>query len=207
MATVPSGNAYLYTGGATLAQKLILAQSGTLESTVTATGDFHAPGSLEVIKIIAGPAAGEQEAIHIDVTCDGQDLTPPFEIPAKSAAGKYTQTYNDIAAGSVCTITETDDGTSNGKVDVDIEGDGQQVPIVAGATATGTITDTYSQPVGDLTVNKVIAGAAAGSQEAVTIHSGMQWNGPNTRLHGRSGKACGTTRTPGRGSRPIRVVW
>ena len=45
-ATVPSGNVYLYDGGASLAQKLILSQPATLSTVVSATAEFEAPGSL-----------------------------------------------------------------------------------------------------------------------------------------------------------------
>jgi len=59
-ATVPSGNVYLYDGntqGVNDAQRLILAETGELTTTVKATAEFLAPGSLEVEKTIAGPAA------------------------------------------------------------------------------------------------------------------------------------------------------
>ena len=44
VATVPAGNVYLYDGGANLAQKLILSQTGTLTTIVDATADFETPG-------------------------------------------------------------------------------------------------------------------------------------------------------------------
>ena len=47
VATVPSGNVYLYdgnTGGVNSAQKLILAQSATLRTTVSAEAVFQPPG-------------------------------------------------------------------------------------------------------------------------------------------------------------------
>ena len=52
-----------------------------------------------------------------------------------------------------------------------ITGSGQQVTIPSGSSVTATITDTYTYLPGSLTVNKVIAGAAAGSQGAVTIEA------------------------------------
>ena len=44
-------------------------------------------------------------------------------------------------------------------------------PSRRGVPVTANITDTYSYLPGSLTVNKVIAGPAAGSQGAVTIHA------------------------------------
>ncbi len=169
VATVPSGNVYLYNGGATLAQKLILAKTGTLESTVTATADFEAPGSLVVQKMITGAAAGHQGAVTIHTVCNSTPLTPDFTITA-GATGTHSETYSNIPAGSVCTVTETVDGSTS-TVDVDVTGSGQQVTIPSGSSVTATITNSYTYLPGSLTVNKVIAGAAAGSQGAVTIHT------------------------------------
>ena len=48
-ATVPTGNVYLYDGNTpnvTAAQRLILAQSATLRTTVSAQAQFLAPGTL-----------------------------------------------------------------------------------------------------------------------------------------------------------------
>ncbi len=64
-ATVPGGNVYLYDGnthGVNDAQKLILAETAELTSTVKSTAEFLAPGSLNVKKTIAGQAAGSQGA-------------------------------------------------------------------------------------------------------------------------------------------------
>ena len=84
VATVPSGNVYLYDGGATLAQKLILSKTATLTTIVNATADFEAPGSLVVQKTITGPAAGHQGAVTIHTVCNGAALMPDFTIGAAS---------------------------------------------------------------------------------------------------------------------------
>ena len=76
-ATVPSGNAYLYDGntpGKPAAQKLILAQTATLKTTVSARAQFLAPGNLTVTKTIGvggGAAGGDHD--HGDVWWDGVD--------------------------------------------------------------------------------------------------------------------------------------
>ena len=168
-ATVPSGNVYLYDGqsGPDSAQKLILASTSTLTTTVNATAEFQAPGSLVVSKTIAGPAAGQQGQVMISVTCDGTPQ-PDFVIPAGTAAGTVSQTYSNLPAGSQCTVTETQDGSSS-TVSVAVTGDGQQVTIPAGGTASVGITDTYSLVPGSLLVSKLIGGDGAGHQGQITI--------------------------------------
>jgi hypothetical protein len=87
-AIVPTGNVYLYDGNswADDAQKLILAQTATLTTTVQATADFLPPGSLVVTKTIAGPAAGSQGQVVIAVDCDDGVTRPNFVIPARAPA-------------------------------------------------------------------------------------------------------------------------
>jgi hypothetical protein len=170
-ATVPSGNVYLYDGnaGANDAQKLILAQTGTLTTTVQATAEFLAPGSLEVTKTIAGPAAGSQGRVVIDVACNDGVSRLPFVVRAGAPAGHRSRIYHNIPVGTVCTLTETSNGSVVG-VDVVVSGDGRQATIESGKTETVSVTDTYSF-VGSLLVRKTIAGPAAGQQGPITIHS------------------------------------
>jgi Domain of unknown function (DUF5979)/Thioester domain len=171
-ATVPSGNVYLYDGNSTPteAQKLILAQTTTLTTTVTATAEFKPPGSLVVNKTIAGPAAGLQGRVVIDTVCDQTPLTPDLVIPGGSPADTYSRTYTGIPAGSQCTVTETADGHTS-MVTVAVTGSGQTVTVPAGGTATASLTDTYDHAPGSLEIDKLIDGPAAGQQGQVTIHT------------------------------------
>jgi Domain of unknown function (DUF5979)/Thioester domain len=166
-ATVPSGNVYLYDGGPTLAQKLILAQETTLSTTVSATAEFQAPGSLTVTKTISGAAAADRGDITITVTCDGTVQTPLFKIAANQPA-PYSQTYNNIPAGSVCTVVENPDGSTS-TVEVDVQGNGQQVTIEPGQNSTAALTDTYTFITGSIEITKAITGPGAGLQGQVTI--------------------------------------
>ena len=172
-ATVPSGNVYLYDGntaGVTDAQRLILAENATLTTTVQATAQFLPPGSLVVRKTIAGPAAGSQGRVVIHVACtDGKDRSD-VSIHAGTPAGATSITYPDIPAGTMCTVTETSNGSVVG-TDVVVTGDGQQVTIPSGGSKTVDITDTYHFVPGSLVVRKTIAGPAAGQQGAITIHT------------------------------------
>ena len=174
-ATVPSGNVYLYDGnypGLNDAQRLILAETATLKTTVYATAEFLPGGSLVVKKTIAGPAAGSQGQIVIHVACDDGVTRHDFVIPAGAPAGTASRTYRHIAAGTTCTVLETSNGSVVG-TDVVVTGDGQEVTIHADRRKTVDITDTYTAvPTpgpSSLLVTKTIAGPLAGDQGPVTI--------------------------------------
>jgi hypothetical protein len=172
-ATVPSGNVYLYDGtteGVTKAQKLILAETATLSTTVQATAEFLPVGSLVVTKNIAGPASGSHGRVVIEVDCHDGVHKDPLIVPAGS--GTMSKTYSDIPAETTCTVTETSDGgTDTVLVHTVVAPDGGQVPIHSGQTATVDVTDTYDFVPGALFVRKTIAGPGAGHQGAVTIQT------------------------------------
>ena len=129
------------------------------------------PGSLVVNKTITGAGAGQQGPITITVTCvnNGETTTlqPLFVIPA-GATDPGSQTYTDIPGGSVCTVIETQDGSTNALA-VLKQGSGSEVTVPPGGTATADLSDTYL--TGELVVSKMITGTAAGSQGEVTIHT------------------------------------
>ncbi len=139
-----------------------------MKTTLSATAEFLADGTLNIVKTIAGPAAGRQDPITIQAKCDGTVLLPTFNIPANTPASTQNDSYSHLPAGSVCTVTETQDGHTS-TVAVTISGDGQQVTIPAGGTAAVDLTDTYTFLPGSLVVKKSIEGPAAGEQGPVTI--------------------------------------
>jgi Domain of unknown function (DUF5979)/Thioester domain len=170
-AEVPSGNVWLYDGntpGWSDAQRLILAETTTLTTTVQATAEFQV-GSLIVKKTIAGPAAGKQGKVVIKVLCDDGVTRKPFEIPA-GAKGTKAREYKDIDAGTQCEVRETVNGT-NRIVIAEVRGNGQEVGIPVGGTKTVQIKDLYRFVPGSLIVKKTIAGPGAGKQGPVTIHT------------------------------------
>ncbi|MBV8954673.1 MAG: hypothetical protein JO179_11080, partial [Solirubrobacterales bacterium] len=172
-ATVPSGNVYLYDGntpGVNDAQRLILAEEATLKTTVQVGAEFLPYGSLVVKKTITGPAAGTQETVVIRVRCDDGVARRPFVIRAGTHRGTRSRTYRHIVAGTVCTVTETSDGSTTTTYVV-VSGDGQHVTIPAGGTERVRITDIYRFVPGSLIVRKTIAGPAAGKQGEVRIHT------------------------------------
>ena len=171
-AKVPKQNVYLYDGnsnGVVDAQKLILALDGQLTTTVTATAEFKPVGSLTVTKTIAGPAARQQGQVVISTVCDGGALTPDFVIASGTPAGSSSRTYTSIPAGSICTVTETADGQTSSLAPVEVTGNGDQVTIAPGGTATAHITDTYSLVPGSLEVTKAITGEGAALRGAIVI--------------------------------------
>ena len=100
------------------------------------------PGALIVKKTITGPGAGLQGTITIQPTCGGTDL-PVFSIPAGTAAGQLSKTYDNIPAGTTCTITETGNG-ANSAVSVVVTGD-DQVTVPPGGIVTRRA-DRHLQP-------------------------------------------------------------
>lgn len=172
--TAPSGNVYLYDGntpGVEDAQRLILARTASVASDVTAQAEFFDTGSLVVTKTIGGPAAGMQDQVVIQPTCNGVALDP-FVIPA-GATGSQSRTYTGIETPATCTVTETADG-SNDAVTVTTVGSGQQVTLPQNSVPTdltaADITDTYGLAPGALVVTKTITGTAAGQQGPVVLH-------------------------------------
>jgi hypothetical protein len=133
------------------------------------------PSSLLVTKTIAGPLAGQQGPVTIQVVCNGTTF-PPFNIAAGTASGSYTQSFGPVAAGSVCTVTEiTDGGTST--VTAIVSGNGQSVTIPAGEVVPVNVIDVYELgpspapdvATGTLRVTKTIGGPAAGQQGRIAI--------------------------------------
>ena len=136
-----------------------------VEARLTNTVEFR-PGALTLTKTVAGDAAGSQSEIQVGVMCDS-GLDETFTIPAGAAAGDYTQTYEQIPAGSECVVTELASG-SNTQVEV-VPGDPVTVTIEPGATADVGLTNTATFRPGALSVTKVIKGTGAGQQSAVLL--------------------------------------
>ena len=129
------------------------------------------PGGIIVGKILAGPFAGQQGPITIHVSCPGVDpsLTPDFTIPAGTPAGLQLHFYNNIPAGSTCTITETADGATSVVTTTVIGGGNRTVDVAAGTIVPVLFTDIFTDAPGTLVVSKTISGAAAGQQGPIAI--------------------------------------
>jgi hypothetical protein len=168
LATVPSGNAYLYDQNSGLgdAQRLILSKEATLTTTASATAFFQPPGSLTLTKTFTGAGASMRSQVLIQVKCDGTIQQPVMNIPP-GAAGPKTIQYQNIPAGSICEVIETADG-SNSSVIVTTTGNPGQVTIPSGQDVPVNIVNDY-QLTGSLVVSKSIQGPAAGHQGKITI--------------------------------------
>jgi TQXA domain-containing protein len=131
--------------------------------------------SLLVTKTIAGPAAGEQGPISIQVVCNGTAF-PDFTIAGGTAAGSYSQSFGPLPADSVCTVTEIADGGTTA-VTALVSGNGQTVTIPAGEVVPVNVMDVYENgpspapdvATGNLKVTKTIGGPAAGKQGRIAI--------------------------------------
>ncbi|MFZ3454755.1 DUF5979 domain-containing protein [Arthrobacter sp. 7Tela_A1] len=146
---------------------IIPAEDG-VEVTVTNTYSVN-PGSLTVSKVIAGAFAGQQGEVQVDILCrldDETTFSDSFTIAAGTTA-PTSQTFGNIPAGSECAVTESLTGeTEQIAVEVDLP---DSVVITAGGTGAATVTNTYTEKPGIITVYKNFEGPAAGSQEAVEI--------------------------------------
>jgi uncharacterized repeat protein (TIGR01451 family) len=141
---------------------------GTAHAELTDTYTPRPPGTLQVTKVVTGPAAGAQGRVVIHSVCNGTALSPDLVVPAGSDPGDYSHTYTDVPAAASCTVTETADGASP-MVTVATTGSPQTVTVPTGAGASAAVIDTYDYVSGTLTVSKTIAGPAAGRQGAVVL--------------------------------------
>ena len=141
----------------------------------------HAPGSLVVTKTIAGAAAGSQGPIEILVDCGGPPQVFGFLIPARTPAGPVPRAYNELAAGSTCTVTEVVDGSTS-EVDVVGEGSGQSVDVPAGGTATADMKDTFTavSPVTEASVSTTTTEPSSSSTVAPAATSASSGELPFT---------------------------
>lgn len=188
-AVVPSGNVYLYSGNLVNvndAQRLILAQSTTVTTTVSADAQFVDTGALVATKTIAGPGAGSHGDVTIGVTCNGTALAD-FVVPT-GATGTLTHTYDNIPTPATCTITENADG-ANASVTVVTDNGSQTVDIPTDETADNPvdaepITNTYDLvpvvPVAP-TVPSEAAAAAAVTTGAPSAEGVLAFTGDNNR--------------------------
>ncbi|MCR2827140.1 thioester domain-containing protein, partial [Microbacterium sp. zg.Y909] len=136
-----------------------------LALTVTNTVEIN-PGSLNLVKVIAGGAAGSQDDVSVGIMCTS-GLEEIFVIPAGSAAGEYEQSYTGLPAGDECTVTELATG-SNAVVEVTTDAP-VTVSIAPGAAVEARVTNTVELRPGSLALTKTVTGDAAGSQSEIQV--------------------------------------
>jgi hypothetical protein len=120
-----------------------------------------------VTKTITGSAAGQRGEVVLHVSCDN-GLEQDIIIPA-GATGDTSTTIDDLPAGTVCTVTETSDGSTT-TVTVAITGLGSVV-VPAGGVATIDVTDGYQvQAPAVAPINPVQPGAGYPVQPSYPVH-------------------------------------
>ena len=148
-------------------QQVTIPAAGAATTEITDTYDF-APGDLVIGKVIAGPAAGQQDEIVLRPVCDGVAL-PPFVIPAGTPAGLVTHTYTGLPAGAECTGSETRNGTRGPIVPrVQVVGSLPKT-IPPGGSARVIVVDAFRPATNAITVHKSLHGPAAGRQGRIVI--------------------------------------
>jgi TQXA domain-containing protein len=164
--TVPSGNVYLPTRQA--AQKLILAQSGTVSTTVHATATAYDVGNLQVTKSISGAGAAQRSGVALAVTCtDGS--TGSIAYPAGSPPTPPLL-VEDIRAGSQCTVIEVVDGANDLVSVTTTFTPGNEVTIAANTTTDVGVSNVYAIRTGAVRVTKVVTGADVDQRGAVVVN-------------------------------------
>ncbi|MET4061550.1 LPXTG-motif cell wall-anchored protein [Arthrobacter sp. UYP6] len=204
-----------------LPDPVTIARGSTVESTLTNTYTF-APGTLTVTKFITGAAAGQQGEITLQVTCgpDGSVLNETVTIPA-GATGNVPTSFEDLPAGTECTVTEPASGaTETVQVSTELP-DPVTIPAAGGSEA--AVTNTYTLAPGTLELTKAIIGEAAGQQgdvvlqvlcgpegsvltETVTIPAGTEGNTTTTFEDLPAGTECAVTETASGGTTAVSVV-
>ena len=175
--TVPSGNVYLPTRQA--AQKLILAQSGTVSTTVHATATAYDVGDLEATKTVSGPGAPQRSGVALAVTCtDGSSGSIAYPAGSPPTPPLLVE---DIRAGSVCTVIEVVDGANDLVSVTTTFTPGNQVTIAPNATTTVDVANVYAIRTGAVRVTKVVTGADAASRGDVVVNVTCS-NGTNVDL-------------------------
>ena len=126
-----------------------------------------APATLVVTKVVAGPAAGSQGDVVVEVSCtDGTSDT--LTVPAGTPAGTTALPALTVPFGTKCAVAETATGATDA-VDVDnFAFDPGNVVAVDGPT-TIAVTNTYTFQPGRLIVTPVATGDGAGLRGPITI--------------------------------------
>ncbi len=99
-------------------------------------------GTLKVTKTIAGPDAGRQGPIAIDVACGGPLHAFAFLIPAHTGRGTVSRVFPGLPPGARCTVTETADGHTTTVTAVATRRRTATIPV--NGTVTVPLADTYS---------------------------------------------------------------
>ena len=165
------------------ANQTVTVQAGTVAS-LSITDTFSpAPGAVEIVKTIDGPAAGRQGLIGILLICRAPIQVFAMVIPAGHPAGQVSQVFNGVGGGSICLAAEVIDGHTDA-VAVQVTGASQQVTAPAASVASVQVTDTFSGPAPAPSTSGSAA-ATSGSATAARRNRSDRAGGTNAQLCGR----------------------
>src|SRR5205807_2538981 len=165
---------------------------GTSGATIINFVDPLAPGSIKIEK--TAPAGSQSTVFHFTITC-----TNPSNVYHVQVTGSNSVTQSGIPAGSSCTVTEDNPGSTFNPPTINPSG---AFTVGAGQTVTVTVTNTLAP--GAVTITKV---APANEQNTVfhfsldctnpTQHYDLQVTGSNsvTQDNIPAGSSCKVTET------------
>jgi len=134
--------------------------------TVTVTNSF-APGSIKIEK--TAPAGSQSTVFHFTITC-----TNPPNVYHVQVTGSNSVTQSGIPAGSSCTVTEDNPGSTFNPPTINPSG---AFTVGAGQTVTVTVTNTLAP--GSVTITKV----APASEQSTVFHFTITCTDPTNVYH------------------------
>ena len=134
---------------------------------VTNTYSF-APGTVELVKELEGPAVTDRGTVRLRWTCD--EVVTVFEIPP-SEAGPVTVFQAEVPSRTTCRAIELNNGATSGvAVTTAVDPPDGVVTAIAGQTVRATVTNTYTEiPTGNLLVESILTGPAEPQRDIVRL--------------------------------------
>src|SRR5205823_7692204 len=127
---------------------------GTTGATIINFVDPLAPGSIKIEK--TAPAGAQSTVFHFTITC-----TNPSNVYHVQVTGTGSVTQSDVPAGSSCTVTEDNPGSTFNPPVIDPAG-----AFTVASNHTVTVTVTNSLAPGRITIEKT----APASQQSTIFH-------------------------------------
>ena len=136
---------------------------GKAEAATTITNTYTLQtGSLKITKALGAGAPNGADATEYEFTVTGpNNYSESFKLKAGDS-----KTLEDLVPGTY-TVTENKTAAAIDGYDLEVTGDGE-VAVAAKAEATTTVTNTYKQQLGSLTINKVLGDNAPDSAKNKT---------------------------------------
>jgi uncharacterized repeat protein (TIGR01451 family) len=186
----------------------VVVTEGAVPSNVTFTDTYpQAVGNLVITKTIAGAAAGQQGAVIVNAVCGGVTYGP-YTLSAGATGTTTMATISNIPRGVICNVAETSNGGNANLSTVTSyvvsyvnaagssgAGGNASVPTLINQTGAVALTNTYQNLPGSLTIQKIVAGDAAGQQGSIQfgVKCGATIYGPYTIAASAIGTLAVTT--------------